>query len=202
MTLDLFSVQQSPIELCPGTFLLRGFAQAFEREILDALPVVEARAPFRHMLTPGGLRMSVAMTNCGARGWVSDRKGYRYDPADPETGTPWPSMPEAWRQLSREAAVTAGFPGFEPDACLINRYEPGAKLSLHQDKDERDYTAPVVSVSLGILATFLFGGPKPCACRSRTATWWYGAARRGCSITAWLRSRKTTILYLETAAST
>jgi DNA oxidative demethylase len=160
MNLDLFSVQQGRIELCPGALLLRGFAQACESEILAALPEIAARAPFRHMLTPGGLRMSVAMTNCGARGWVSDRKGYRYDAADPETGKPWPSMPEAWRQLARKAAATAGFAGFEPDACLINRYEPGTKLSLHQDRDERDYTAPVVSVSLGIPAIFLFGGRK------------------------------------------
>lgn len=160
MDLDLFSIHQSRIELCPGALLLPGFAQAYETEILAALPEIEARAPFRHMLTPGGLRMSVAMTSCGAYGWVSDSKGYRYDSKDPESGKHWPSMPESWRQLARDAASAAGFAGFEPDACLINRYEAGTKLSLHQDKDERDYAAPVVSVSLGIPAVFLFGGAK------------------------------------------
>lgn len=160
MNLDLFSIHQGRIELCPGAFLLRGFARPYEKEILAALCAIESAAPFRHMLTPGGLRMSVAMTSCGACGWVSDRKGYRYDTKDPESGKPWPAMPEAWRQLAREAATAGGFADFEPDACLINRYAPGAKLSLHQDKDERDYTAPVVSVSLGIPAVFLFGGPK------------------------------------------
>lgn len=160
MNSDLFSLQQSRMELRPGAFLLHGFAQAHEKEILGALPGIEAWAPFRHMVTPGGLRMSVAMTNCGARGWVSDRRGYRYDARDPETGKPWPAMPEVWKQLAEAAATDGGFPGFKPDACLINRYEPDTRLSLHQDKDERDFNAPVVSVSLGIPAVFLFGGAK------------------------------------------
>jgi alkylated DNA repair protein (DNA oxidative demethylase) len=102
--------------------------------------------------------MSVAMTNCGALGWVSDRKGYRYAAADPETGLAWPAMPEAFRKLARTAAAAGGYPGFEPDACLINRYVPGAKMSLHQDRDERDFAAPLVSVSLGLPAVFQFGG--------------------------------------------
>ncbi|HEX5055844.1 MAG TPA: DNA oxidative demethylase AlkB [Gammaproteobacteria bacterium] len=160
MTGDLFSIERERIEICPGAFLLCGFARAYENEVLATLPLIESEAPFRHMVTPGGLRMSVAMTGCGERGWVSDSKGYRYDACDPITGRHWPEMPAVWRRLAREAAAESGFAGFEPDACLINRYEPGAKLSLHQDKDERDYEAPVVSVSLGIPAVFLFGGAK------------------------------------------
>jgi alkylated DNA repair protein (DNA oxidative demethylase) len=158
MTLDLFSMEQNRLEICSGAFLLRGFALAYEQPLLEAIPRIEYQAPFRHMRTPGGLRMSVAMTNCGFRGWVSDNKGYRYVSEDPDTGKAWPSMPEPWRQLAEEAADQGGFPGFQPDACLINRYEPGTRLSLHQDKDELDYSAPVVSVSLGIPAVFLFGG--------------------------------------------
>jgi alkylated DNA repair protein (DNA oxidative demethylase) len=126
--------------------------------MLAGLGDVLASSPFRHMVTPGGFRMSVAMTNCGSWGWVSDRTGYRYADIDPETGRPWPSMPEAFRQLATEAATQAGFPGFAPDACLINRYVAGAKLSLHQDKDERELGAPIVSASLGTPAVFLFGG--------------------------------------------
>jgi alkylated DNA repair protein (DNA oxidative demethylase) len=117
-----------------------------------------AQAPFRHLVTPGGFRMSVAMTNAGPLGWVSDRRGYRYDPIDPDSGKPWPSMPSAFLQLAATAAAHAGFVGFVPDACLVNRYEAGARLSLHQDRDERDLGQPIVSVSLGIPAVFLFGG--------------------------------------------
>src|SRR5690606_11290191 len=119
-----------------------------------------AAAPFRHMLTPGGLRMSAAMSNCGELGWVSDRRGYRYEHEDPLTGTPWPALPPVFGRLAREAAAEAGFPGFEPDACLVNRYLPGARLSLHQDRDERDLSAPIVSVSLGLPAVFQFGGRR------------------------------------------
>jgi len=115
---------------------------------------------WRHMLTPGGQRMSAAMTNCGRTGWVSDRGGYRYQSVDPCTGRPWPAMPKEWIALSARAAACAGFPRFEPDACLINRYEPGARLTLHQDRNERDFSAPVVSVSLGLPAVFLFGGEQ------------------------------------------
>ncbi|BAC48228.1 alkylated DNA repair protein [Bradyrhizobium diazoefficiens USDA 110] len=117
-----------------------------------------AQSPFRRMTTPGGYQMSVAMTNCGERGWITDHTGYRYDPVDPRTGVPWPAMPPAFRDLARRAAEQGGFTGFAPDACLVNRYEPGTRLSLHQDKDELDYAAPIVSVSLGLPATFLFGG--------------------------------------------
>jgi len=146
--------------------LLRGFALRFEERLLTELPGISAIAPFRHMVTPGGFTMSVAMTNCGRVGWVTDRTGYRYDEIDPLRGEPWPPMPAIFRDLATTAAAQAGFAGFVPDACLINRYEPGTKLSLHQDKDEQDYAAPVVSVSLGLPARFLFGGSKrsdPCA---------------------------------------
>jgi alkylated DNA repair protein (DNA oxidative demethylase) len=145
-------------EIAPGAFVLRGFALPVETALLDALREVTAAAPFRNMVTPGGYRMSVAMTNCGELGWVTDRSGYRYDAVDPESGKKWPPMPKAFRELAERAAAEAGFAEFRPDACLVNRYEPGTKLSLHQDKDERDFTQPIVSVSLGIPAAFLFGG--------------------------------------------
>lgn len=143
-----------------GAVLLRGFASADEAELLRAIETIAAEAPFRHMVTPGGFTMSVAMTSCGEAGWVTDRGGYRYAPVDPETGQPWPAMPSRFRRLAEQAAATAGFAGFAPDACLINRYEPGAKMSLHQDKDETDFAAPIVSVSLGLPAIFMFGGLK------------------------------------------
>ncbi|MBI2687433.1 MAG: DNA oxidative demethylase AlkB [Acidobacteria bacterium] len=146
------------VPLGEGVAMLRGFALAEEDAVLAALESVTGAAPFRHMVTPGGFRMSVGMTNCGALGWVSDRSGYRYAPCDPETGKPWPAMPHAFAALSGRAAAAAGFSGFESDACLINRYAPGAKLTLHQDRNERDFSQPIVSVSLGIPAVFLFGG--------------------------------------------
>ena len=141
-----------------GAVVLRGFAIADEAALLAALAQVIAQAPLRHMVTPGGFRMSVAMTNCGALGWISDRAGYRYDAIDPVSAAHWPPMPEVFSALATRAAAQAGFEDFAPDACLANRYEPGARLSLHQDKDERDFSAPIVSVSLGIPAVFLFGG--------------------------------------------
>jgi alkylated DNA repair protein (DNA oxidative demethylase) len=145
--------------------LLRGFALNSGDHILAELQRIIAAAPLRHMVTPGGFTMSVAMTNCGSVGWVTDRSGYRYDALDPATGKRWPRMPAIFRELATTAAAQAGFEGFVPDACLVNRYEPGTKLSLHQDKDEKDFDAPVVSVSLGLPARFLFGGLKrsdPC----------------------------------------
>jgi alkylated DNA repair protein (DNA oxidative demethylase) len=159
MTLELFDTD-TVLPLAPGAVVLRGFALRDEREVLADLESVIAEAPLRHMTVPGGHRMSVAMTNTGALGWVSDERGYRYDAVDPERGAPWPAMPASWRRLARDAAAAAGFDGFDPDASLVNRYLPGAKLSLHQDKDERDYAAPIVSVSLGMPATFLFGGTR------------------------------------------
>jgi alkylated DNA repair protein (DNA oxidative demethylase) len=145
-------------QLAEGAMLLRGFARPQQHELISAVEAIAAQAPFRHLITPGGHRMSVAMTNCGSYGWVSDASGYRYDGIDPVSAKPWPTMPPSLRTLAEQAAAEAGFPGFAPDACLINRYEPGAKLSLHQDKNERDFDAPIVSVSLGISAVFLFGG--------------------------------------------
>ncbi len=138
--------------------LLRGFVRSIKGELLTALRGIVEQAPFRHMVTPGGHQMSVAMTNCGSAGWVTDRSGYRYDGTDPVSGKSWPAMPPPFRELAGRAAAEAGFAGFSPDACLINRYEPGARMSLHQDKDENDFGAPIVSVSLGLPAIFMFGG--------------------------------------------
>jgi DNA oxidative demethylase len=146
--------------LAPGAVLLRGFARDVDAALLEAVDDVLAAAPLRHLVTPGGYTMSVAMSNCGPLGWVSDRSGYRYAALDPLSGRPWPAMPACWVDLALRAAAQAGFARFRPDACLINVYEPGAKLSLHQDKDEKDFSAPIVSVSLGLPAVFLFGTPR------------------------------------------
>jgi alkylated DNA repair protein (DNA oxidative demethylase) len=139
---------------------LPGFAAAEAAELCAQVQELLLVSPWRHMLTPGGQRMSVAMSNCGRAGWVSDRAGYRYQSTDPQSARPWPRMPPSWSKLAAGAAALAGFPGFDPDACLINRYQPGARLSLHQDRNERDLSAPVVSVSLGLPALFLFGGAQ------------------------------------------
>lgn len=139
---------------------MHGAALPFEKALLAALDDITARSPFRHMVTPGGYTMSVAMTNCGEAGWITDSTGYRYSRIDAETGHPWPPMPGAFRELAVAAAADAGYPRFRPDACLINRYVPGARLSLHQDKNEHDFSNPIVSVSLGLPATFQFGGVK------------------------------------------
>jgi alkylated DNA repair protein (DNA oxidative demethylase) len=146
--------------LAEGAVVLRGFARPQDRELLEKIREVTRIAPLRHMVTPGGQRMSVATTNCGALGWLSDRKGYRYGERDRETGLPWPPMPDAFVRVAVSAASAAGFPDFAPDACLINRYVPGARLTLHQDRNERDFRQPIVSVSLGLPAVFLFGGIK------------------------------------------
>jgi DNA oxidative demethylase len=146
--------------MAEGAVLLRGFVGDSEVGLIATLRDIVTAAPFRHMVTPGGHQMSVAMTNCGNAGWVTDRSGYRYSPDDPETGKPWPAMPSILGELADRAAERAGFAGFTPDVCLINRYVPGAKMSLHQDKDEFDFGAPIVSVSLGLPAIFMFGGPK------------------------------------------
>jgi DNA oxidative demethylase len=140
------------------THLLPGFALEVAPQLWSAVQSLVAAAPWRHMVTPGGFRMSVAMSNCGQVGWVTDAQGYRYSPVDPQSGCLWPAMPTVLRQLAVRAAQTAGFEGFEPDACLINRYLAGSRLTAHQDRNERDLTAPVVSVSLGLPATFFFGG--------------------------------------------
>ena len=159
MTGDLFGHAKTEA-IADGAVLLRGRALAVDESLLAAIGAIAAQSPFRHMTTPGGYRMSVAMTGCGEASWVSDPGGYRYDRRDPETRQPWPAMPGVFRDLAREAAAEAGFADFDPDACLVNRYEPGTRLSLHQDKDERDLSQPVVSVSLGLPAVFQFGGPR------------------------------------------
>jgi alkylated DNA repair protein (DNA oxidative demethylase) len=164
LTVDLFEsvpdIRPSQEVMAEGAVLLRGLARLAESDLMAALREIADRAPFRHMVTPGGHQMSAAMTNCGTAGWITDRTGYRYGADDPETGTPWPAMPPLLRDLAGQAAHRAGFAGFSPDVCLINRYVPGARMSLHQDRDEQDFGAPIVSVSLGLPAIFLFGGMK------------------------------------------
>jgi len=180
---DLFPVDRSHLALDPGAILLGGFAQPADRSLLDAIAAIAGAAPFRHLETPGGRRMSVAMTNAGGLGWVSDRRGYRYDTVDPLTGRDWPAMPSVFADLARRAAAAAGFAAFTPEACLINRYEPGASLSLHQDRDERNLDQPIVSVSLGVAARFLWGGqtrsdrPRRIALYHGDVVVWGGPAR-------------------------
>ncbi|KRB09576.1 MULTISPECIES: DNA oxidative demethylase AlkB [Achromobacter] len=161
-TLDLFGgddpAQHGRVALGAQSVVLRGFALPAVDALLAGVDDVIAQAPFRHMETPGGYTMSVALTNCGELGWTTDARGYRYSRIDPVSGQPWPPMPQAFRQLAKDAAREAGFADFAPDACLVNRYAPGSRLSLHQDRNERDYGAPIVSVSLGMPAMFLFGG--------------------------------------------
>jgi alkylated DNA repair protein (DNA oxidative demethylase) len=159
MNLSLFN-NETISNFAPDAFLMHGFALPDEARIFAEIEAITRTAPLRNMVTAGGYIMSVAMTNCGKLGWVSDKKGYRYEPNDPETGKHWPDMPEVFVSLAQRAAREAGFKNFNPDACLINCYKPGTKLSLHQDKDEVDFTAPIVSVSFGLPATFLFGGLK------------------------------------------
>jgi len=160
-TADLFATPESPREtIGPGAVLLRRFAEAQQAALVAAIEEIAAAAPFRHMMTPGGHAMSVAMTSCGPAGWITDRRGYRYSATDPDTEKPWPPMPALFTDLAGRAAAAAGYPGFAPDSCLVNRYQPGARMGLHQDRDERDMSQPIVSVSLGLPATFLFGGPK------------------------------------------
>lgn len=183
MTPNLFDSDAMELALAPGAVVLGGFARSADRPLVDALERIGGASPFRHMFTPGGRRMSVAMTNCGEVGWVSDRTGYRYDRRDPDTGQPWPAMPGVFLDLAVGAAARAGYAGFRPDACLINRYEEGAKLSLHQDKDEQNFEAPIVSVSLGLPAVFQFGGMRRADPVRRVRLWhgdvvvWGGPSR-------------------------
>ncbi|WP_413704956.1 DNA oxidative demethylase AlkB [Pseudomonas sp. Pseusp16] len=163
LTFDLFAnaePEQQPRreQIGEQSYVLRGFALPWLERLLPALEAVLTAAPFRQMITPGGFTMSVALSSCGTFGWTTDRSGYQYTRHDPQTGQPWPRMPEVFFQLAQAAAQAAGFSEFAPDSCLINRYIPGAKMSLHQDKDEHSYAAPIVSVSLGLPAMFLFGG--------------------------------------------
>ncbi|WP_298225495.1 DNA oxidative demethylase AlkB [Acidocella sp.] len=167
-----------------GLTYMPGFALGEEAELVRVVLAVVKAAPFRRMKTPGGKEMSAAMTNCGVTGWVSDAKGYRYARRDPLSGEPWPEMPDIFRSLAARAAAVGGFAGFVPDVALINRYEPGAKMTLHQDVDEQDFSAPIVSVSLGLPAFFLWGGPrrtdKPARLflESGDVLVWGGAARK------------------------
>lgn len=158
--MDLFDASNDPgnLQIGPASWWLRGFALEQETKLLEALQQLLAELSLREMVTPGGQKMSVRTTSCGQLGWVSDRKGYRYEDRDPVNGQPWPAMPDVFSSLAAAAADAAGFGAFEPDSCLINQYRPGAKMGLHQDKDERDFSQPIVSVSLGLPATFLFGG--------------------------------------------
>lgn len=184
MTQSELFADAAVLPLAEGACVLRGFALDVAQDLLARLQAeVVAAAPWRHLVTPGGYRMSVAMTNCGRVGWVSDPTGYRYDARDPGSGRPWPPMPEGFERLAAHAAEAAGFHGFVPDACLVNRYEPGSRLSLHQDRDERDFSAPIVSVSLGLPAVFLFGGlqrsvrPQRVRLQHGDVVVWGGASR-------------------------
>lgn len=176
-------IEPSRARLDDGAWLLRGFAEVDAPMLLCDVQSVATIAPFRNMVTPGGHRMSVAMTNCGRAGWITDRRGYRYGGIDPETGNAWPVMPASFLRLAARAAEAACFPGFEPDACLLNRYAPGSRLSLHQDRNERDMAAPIVSVSLGLPAVFLWGGatrgdrPRRLRLESGDVVVWGGASR-------------------------
>jgi DNA oxidative demethylase len=161
-----------PAPIAPGAAILRGFALPVADVLMQGVNAVIGATPLRHLVTPGGQAMSVAMTNCGPLGWVSDRRGYRYSAVDPMSNQPWPAMPEGFLSLATRAAAEAGFAGFTPNACLINHYEPGARMGLHQDRDEGgsagDFSAPIVSVSLGLPAMFLFGGLQR---KDKTTRW-------------------------------
>lgn len=165
--IDLFEGISGREKLGEQAFVLRGFALSVAEALLAEVRNVESISPLRHMETPGGFKMSVATTNCGTLGWISDRRGYKYAAIDPITHNPWPSMPDVFLTLATSAAREAGFNSFVPNACLINQYIPGTKLSLHQDKDERDFSQPIVSVSLGVPATFQFGGFERTAAKSK-----------------------------------
>ncbi len=183
MRAELFGEVERVQALGPGAVRLAQFARAEVSPLLGAIAEIVAAAPLRHMATPGGYAMSVAMTNCGALGWTTDRRGYRYTATDPVSGRPWPVMPPVFADLAARAAAAAGFEWFAPDACLINRYAPGARMSLHQDRNEADFTAPIVSVSLGLPATFLWGGaargerPTKIRLASGDVVVWGGPAR-------------------------
>ena len=171
LTADLFDDQppaSSQTAIAPGAVLLHGFVGDQAAALLETFEELTALAPLRHLVTPGGHVMSVAMSNCGPLGWVSDRSGYRYDSCDPLSNKPWPAMPAAWLELASRAAMQAGYANFKPGACLINEYKPGSKLSLHQDKDEKNLRQPIVSVSLGLPAIFQFGGQQR---EDRPARW-------------------------------
>lgn len=183
MDQELFPRGNAAVPLSPGAVLLPGLARTSAGAMWSAVRRVAARAPFRRVSTPGGRPLSVSMTNCGSFGWVSDRRGYRYEPTDPSTGKAWPPLPSELERFASAAAEKAGFPQFTPDACLINEYVPGAKMSLHVDRDEKDFSQPIVSVSLGLPAIFLWGGaarserPRRVALEDGDVVVWGGPAR-------------------------
>lgn len=162
MNFDLFAEERRHIPLAPGAVLLGGLALEQAAILIAHIHELAALSPFRHMITPGGKTVSVAMLNTGSLGWVSDQRGYHYMPLDPLTGRRWPPLPHAFLTLAQKAAAMAGYENFLPDTCLVNRYTPGTRLTLHQDKDERDLNAPIISVSLGLPANFLWGGLQRC----------------------------------------
>jgi alkylated DNA repair protein (DNA oxidative demethylase) len=162
VTADLFAdspdTDRRNEPLAPGAMVLRAFVLDDAACLVELIGALAAVSPFRHLVTPGGHTMSVAMTNAGSVGWVSDARGYRYAPVDPLTGQPWPAMPGLFMRIAAAAAAEAGFASFVPDACLINRYVTGSRLTLHQDRNEKRDSEPIVSVSLGVPAMFQFGG--------------------------------------------
>ena len=158
-SLDLFAPPTpEPIAVGPDAWLLKGFAHAQADDLIAQIGQIEQQTAFRHQVTPGGHAMSSAQCSCGTYGWITDKRGYRYTTEDPLTDKPWPAMPASFRELAARAAAEVGFDGFDPQSCLINRYQTGAGMGLHQDKDEQDLAAPIVSVTLGAPITFLFGG--------------------------------------------
>jgi alkylated DNA repair protein (DNA oxidative demethylase) len=181
---DLFEATRATEKLDEGAYLFPAFCLLEAAILHQTALAIAAKNPFRNLITPGGHTMSVAMTNCGAAGWVSDRRGYRYATIDPLTNTPWQPMPPAFAALAARAAAAAGFENFTPDVCLINRYDPGTKLHLHIDRDEHDYAHPIVSASLGLPAIFMWGGPARTDKPRRYVLYhgdvvvWGGASRR------------------------
>ena len=162
-TPDLFAADSRPGHVetpVADVSVLRAFVADRDAELQHAIAQVTDAAPWRFMRTPGGQAMSVAMTSCGHLGWTSAAAGYHYSPHNPQSGHPWPAMPAPLHELAVRAAAQAGYPAFAPDSCLINRYAPGARMGLHQDRNERDFSYPIVSVSLGLPALFIFGGAQ------------------------------------------
>lgn len=157
---DLFSNNRPPIEeIYPDLFVLANFVDT--NPLMVQVERITKVSPFRKMMTPNGHYTGVALTNCGDFGWTSDRNEYRYSSSDPLNNQPWLAIPESFKALAKNAAHVAGFKDFEPDACLINQYLIGTKLGSHQDKNEKDFSQPIVSVSIGLSAVFqIFGNQR------------------------------------------
>ncbi len=153
-----FNEQASTEVIDNDAIILKGFVRAKANQLVKDAELISQQSPFRTMTTPGGGKMSVAITNCGHCGWLSDEHGYRYQQIDPVTHRSWPEMPQSFLKICAAATKAASFAEFMPDACLLNKYQADAKMGLHNDNDEHDLTAPIVSVSLGLDAVFLFGG--------------------------------------------